>query len=241
METLRTSWGDVAYDRRDGDSPTLVFLHGTGCDSSDWNGVQRALPAGIATLAIDFRGHGDSSVPHEDFQFGDLSADINLALQILRVDRPLVVGHSLGGMVGIELATRCPLAGLVLLEGWTKLGLSRHAFARGRRIGILTPDQIVAIDRKREETLERFGGDQWRGFWHTVTEFDGTSALESIDIPVWEIYGCHLADDDAQDHLRIPDRANIQVEWIDGSGHYLPHEVPEQIAGICVRARAACG
>jgi pimeloyl-ACP methyl ester carboxylesterase len=241
METLGISWGNVAYSQSDGNGPTLVFLHGTGCDSSDWHGVLRSLPPGIGSLCVDFRGHGESSVPDEDFQFSDLAADINLVLEILHVDHPLVVGHSLGGMVGIELATQCQLAGLVSIEGWTKLGLARNAFAKGRRWGKLTQEQIQEIDRKRDDTLARFGGDQWRGFWHTVQEFDGSHALETHDIPIWEIYGTHLANTDARDHLLIPDRSNIQVEWIDGCGHYIPHEAPEAIAEICQRAHTACG
>ena len=106
METFGTSWGDQAYERREGDSPTLVFLHGTGCDSADWHAVLRHLPSGLDTLSIDFRGHGESSVPDEDIEFRDLSLDIDLALEILHIERPIVVGHSLGGMVGIELSTR---------------------------------------------------------------------------------------------------------------------------------------
>jgi pimeloyl-ACP methyl ester carboxylesterase len=240
METFGTSWGNQAYERREGDSPTLVFLHGTGCDSVDWHAVLRHLPSGLDTLSIDFRGHGESSVPNEDFEFRDLSLDIHLALEILHIERPIIVGHSLGGMVGIELSTRRTLAGLILLEGWTSLSVAGNAFEKGQRTGNLSDHQIGEIDRKREATLKRFGGDQWRGFWHTVKEFDGSAALEAIDIPVYEIYGSSLASPDSQSQLNIPDRSNIHVEWVEGCGHFLPHEVPEKVAEICRQAYAEC-
>lgn len=236
MDLLGTSWGNIAYRRTEGRTPTLVFLHGTGCDADDWSGVLEALPSDIATLTLDFRGHGDSSVPDEDFQFTDLAADVNLALEILGVERPLIVGHSLGGMVGIELGKRKPLAGLVLLEGWTRLGVARKAFEDRQRLGKLTDEQIAEIDRKREATLARFGGDQWRGFWHTVREFDGEDTLSILDFPIWQVYGSHRANDDTLGHLAIPERPNIRVEWIEGCGHYLPHEAPDRVADICKRA-----
>ena len=44
------------------------------------------------------------------------------------------------------------------------------------------------------------------------------------------------ARDDAQDHLRIPDRPNIRIEWVDGCGHYMLLEAPEQVSEICCRA-----
>jgi len=132
MKTLGTSWGNTAYERREGDAPTLVFLHGTGCDSTDWHTVLRALPASIDTLTLDFRGHGESTVPDEDFEFSDLAADVNLTLEILHIERPIIVGHSLGGMVGIDLSTKRTLAGLVLLEGWTSLSVVVETYKKGQ-------------------------------------------------------------------------------------------------------------
>jgi pimeloyl-ACP methyl ester carboxylesterase len=240
MDKLTTSWGDTAFERRNGDAPTLVFLHGTGCDSADWRGVLNHLSSDIATLAIDFRGHGESAVPDEDFEFNDLAADVGLTLEILNVERPIIVGHSLGGMVGIDLLTKYPLAGLVLLEGWTRLSVVMEAYEKGPRLERMHPDRVQEIESKRDTTLSRFGGDQWRAFWHTVREFDGSAALESTDVPVFEVYGTLGAKPDAQSKLCIPDRPNIRVEWIEGCGHYLPHEMPEHVAQVCQRVHEAC-
>ena len=89
--------------------------------------------------------------------------------------------------------------------------------------------------------MARFGGDQWRGFWHTVTDFDGSAALATIDAPVFEIYGTLGARTDASSRLGIPDRPNIRVEWIEGCGHYLPHAAPEKVAEFCRLAHDSCG
>ncbi|HAA74369.1 TPA: hypothetical protein DCE37_04520 [Candidatus Latescibacteria bacterium] len=228
METLQTSWGTVGYERGGESLPTLVLLHATGCDSPDWNGVLDHLLEEIARGAI------------EDFQFSHLATDINLAIELLAIDRPVTVGHSLGGMVAIELASRRSLEGIVFLEGWTRLGVTRNAFVKQQRFGKLTEEQISLIDQKRERTQARFFGDQWRGFWHTVTEFDGLPILGSIDVTAWEVYGGGQAKDDAEEHLLIPDRPNIRAEWINGCGHSPQLERPDAVAGIIARARAAC-
>lgn len=240
MESINTSWGRLAYNRREGTGPSLVFLHGTGCDADDWRGVIGRLPAGIDCTCIDFRGHGRSDVPAEDFQFSDFTHDVRLALEILDLDRPILVGHSLGGMVAIDVAGLRDVAGLVLLEGWTSLSVVTSAFERGQRFGQLGAPRIEEIEQKRDETLARFGGDQWRGFWQTVGEFDGSEILARLDIPIIEVFGTHWAKERTPSALGIPDRPNIRVEWIDGCGHFLPHEAPEGVASICVSARDAC-
>ena len=239
-ETLQTSWGTFGYERGGDSLPALVLLHGTGCDSADWNGVLDHLPEEIARVAINFLGHGGSSVPDEDFQFSDLAADINLAMELLAIDRPVTLGHSLGGIVAIELASRRSLEGIVFLEGWTRLSVARNAFVKRQRFGKLTEEQTSLLDQKRERTQARFFGDQLPGFWHTVTEFDGLPILGSIDVPVWEDDGCGQAKDDTKEHFLIPDRPNIRVEWIDGCGHFLYLERPDAVAGIIARASATC-
>lgn len=56
------SWGEMAYyDSGNLPSP-LIFLHGTGCDASDWMPVIDGLPRNQRCIALDFRGHGQSTV-----------------------------------------------------------------------------------------------------------------------------------------------------------------------------------
>jgi len=227
---------------RSGTRPHSFSSTRLGCDASDWSTVLQHLPNNIGTLAFEFRGHGQSSVPDEDFEFSDLSADIHLALEILNVSRPIVVGHSLGGMVGIELTTRRQLSGLILLEGWTSLATVKAAFDPTTQFGTLNPVQIRSIESNRDQTLARFGGDQWRGFWHTVQNFDGYAQLELLDIPVYEVFRSTAREpSETREKLRIPDTPAITMEWVDGAGHYLPHEVPSLVADLCKRMHQSIG
>jgi len=124
MTTLETEWGRTAYFESGGAGFPILFLHGTGCDSSDWAGVLESLPQHLRLVCMDFRGHGDSSDSSEPFTLQDLAQDALLLADHLGLSEFLVAGHSLGGMVGIEAATRATaVAGLVLLEGWTSLAV----------------------------------------------------------------------------------------------------------------------
>ena len=67
------NWGEMAYlDSGDSGCP-LLFLHGTGCDSSDWIAVIEELSRNLRCIALDFRGHGQSTVPTQPFTLADLT------------------------------------------------------------------------------------------------------------------------------------------------------------------------
>ena len=102
-----------------GESGTpLLFLHGTGCDLTDWASVIERLPGSQRSIALDFRGHGQSSVPTKPFTLANLADDVLHLVHAIEIQEAVLVGHSLGGMVAMEVARRSSrVIGLVLLEG----------------------------------------------------------------------------------------------------------------------------
>ena len=67
-----------------------------------------------------------------------------------------------------------------------------------------------------------------------MRDFDGWGFLENARIPIYEVYGEMGRHESTEELLRIPSNPNIQIRWIPGSGHYLPHERPVEVAEICV-------
>ena len=165
MTTIATDWGEMAY--RDSGSwiPPLLFLHGTGCDSLDWRPVTEKLPSNQRCIVPDFRGHGQSAVPTQPFTLADLAKDVLYLIDSLCLQGLVIVGHSLGGMVAMEVARRSScIGGLVLLEGWTSLASAGSAFDTGRFYGSLSQIKITQIQQKSEETRSRFKSEIWSNF-----------------------------------------------------------------------------
>ena len=66
-EALKRFWGEMFFCDSGGSGVPLLFLHGTGCDSADWDLVISELPREQRHITLDFRGHGQSTAPIEPF------------------------------------------------------------------------------------------------------------------------------------------------------------------------------
>lgn len=234
---LDMPWGRLGFRHVRGGGLPWIFLHGTGCDSEYWGEVMAALPAGREYVRIDFRGHGVSSVPDAAFTLSDLADDVAVVMRHLGLERAMLVGHSLGGMVSLDVARRVPsVAGLVLLEGWSHLEAAGIAFSGERMFGALTPEQAEMIETKSRRTRTRFSPDVWERFWRSVRLFDGRPFLRQARIPVWSVYGGKGRNASTEHRLSIPANPFVRVVWVDGAGHYLPLECPRDVARVIQRA-----
>lgn len=87
-----------------GTGPALVLLHGIGSRGVSWLPVAEELANEFQLVMLDLRGHGDSSKPEHGYLLPDYARDLDAVLKALSLDRPLIMGHSLGGMTVLEWA-----------------------------------------------------------------------------------------------------------------------------------------
>ncbi|MGF1570725.1 MAG: alpha/beta fold hydrolase [Nodosilinea sp.] len=114
---LRLPQGTVFWHEA-GSGETLVFLHGSWDDSTQWLAVIQPLAAGWHCLAPDLLGFGESSRPKVAYSVA-LEVDyLRQFLATLRITRCVLVAHSLGAWVALRYALSYPeqVQGLVLLE-----------------------------------------------------------------------------------------------------------------------------
>ncbi len=235
IKYLTTSWGDMAYTDSGGSGYPLLFLHGTGCSSADWLSVIEYLPPHQRHITLDFRGHGKSNTPTQTFTIKDLADDVLYLVDSIGIHHLILVGHSLGGMVAMEVARNSTCAvGLVLLEGWTNLSSAGSAFDSGRFYGSLSEVRITEIQHKSDETRNRFYPEVWSKFWKSVKEFDAYDYLKQACIPIYEIFGGMGKNESTEKKLSIPPNSNIKTIWVPNAGHYLPHECPAHVGNICI-------
>ena len=163
----------------------------------------------------------------------DLADDVLQLANNLRLQELVIVGHSLGGMVAMEVARRSSrVIGLVLLEGWTSLANAGSAFDAGRFYGSLSAAVIDQIQQKAKTTHSRFQPEIWHHFWESVTEFNAYIYLQHASIPIYEVFGGMGRNALTEKRLRIPPNPNIQWVWVPHAGHYLPHECPAEVAKV---------
>ncbi len=147
-----------------GNGPLLVLLHGLGATGEVWDRVARSWSG--SWLVPDLPGHGRSS-RLDRYSFGSLAAAV---ATVIPREPVAVVGHSLGGVVGLALAsgwfgvevTTC--VGVGIKARWTDEELAKAAALAAK------PAKVFATEEEAAERAAKMAGVPLR---HGVSEADG--------------------------------------------------------------------
>jgi pimeloyl-ACP methyl ester carboxylesterase len=105
------------YTRTGGDKPPLVMAHGVTDDGLCWAPVAEALANDYDVIMVDARGHGRSDEGPDGYGPGVQAADLAGVIAALGLDKPAVLGHSMGAATALALAGTYPnVPGAILLE-----------------------------------------------------------------------------------------------------------------------------
>jgi pimeloyl-ACP methyl ester carboxylesterase len=163
-QKLAMAYMDVAPSSPNG--KTIVLLHGKNFCGATWEGVIPALTgAGYRVIVPDQIGFCKSSKPAAyQFSLHQLAANTRALLASLGVEKPIVMGHSMGGMLAMRFALSFPedLSALVLvnpigLEDWSAKGVPAR-----------TVDELFEAEKKTDAAkikayqLKTYYGGQWK-------------------------------------------------------------------------------
>ena len=98
----------VAYDVRGKGDTALVFLHGWSCDREFWKHQLDAFAGDYRVVAVDLGGHGESGTDRKEWTVLGLTGDAGAVVKHLGLKRVVLVGHSMGGIISLDLARRLP-------------------------------------------------------------------------------------------------------------------------------------
>ena len=208
LETIEHRASDamtiVADLRGPTDGRPILFLHGGGQTRHSWAaGADKLAEAGFRTICMDFRGHGDSSWhPDGRYELTDHATDV-LSLIDTMNERPVLVGASLGGIVGtvLEGAVRPgSIRGLALVDIVPRMNVAgadrilAFMFERAEEgFGSLeeVADAVAAYNphRPRPSNLEglkknvRLRNGRWYWHWDPRAFSHAVGDVQTIDRP----------------------------------------------------------
>ena len=107
MPLIEANGVDLYYEET-GDGPPLLLVPGLGGNTLGWDPLPAALAERFRVIAFDNRGAGRSAAPPGPYTMRQLAGDAAALLDRLGGGRAHVVGLSMGGMIGQELALARP-------------------------------------------------------------------------------------------------------------------------------------
>lgn len=106
----------LAYDRRGRGEP-LLLIHGFPLDHTIWEPLAVRLVDNFDVIMPDLRGFGLSDIPAGEYTIEQMASDLAQLLDVLKIQKTYIAGHSMGGYVALAFAHAYPdrVSGLGLL------------------------------------------------------------------------------------------------------------------------------
>lgn len=127
----------VRYLRAGSRGTPIVLVHGWPQSADGWREVMTLLAVEHIVIAPDLRGIGGTSAPTQDWRKETLARDLYAFLQAMNLQKPVLAGHDIGGMVAYACARLFPntLSGVAILDvplpgidPWDAVAGSAHAW-----------------------------------------------------------------------------------------------------------------
>lgn len=247
----------LAYDAAGAGDPPMIFVHGWCCDRSCFAPQFAHFAARHAVAAMDLRGHGDSDHPEAragSYEVGVLADDVLSVARAAGLGQPVLVGHSLGALIGLACAARAgAIRALVMVDPAPITNERAKRFFR-ESVGAVAADddgawraafvdgmflptdvaQRAAITQQMCGTPSAISAELMR----VMGEFDGAGMLARATVPVLSI-GSAVPSNASADLRRL--HPAIAIGQTVGAGHFNQLEVPDQVNAMIERFLAVNG
>lgn len=227
-------------------SQAVILMHGWGCNHTTLASIERLLTGSFTVYNVDFPGFGDSTEPPVEWGMEQYTAIIEQMVKAERISRPIMMGHSFGGRVGIVYASRNDVDKLVLIDAAgvkprrsLKYYFKVYSYKAYRRllpllVGRNRADKIIDNYRRRVGSSDyNNASPMMRRIMSRVVNEDLCHLMPMIKCPTLLVWGENdtatpLADARKMEHL-IPDAGLVTFS---GAGHYSFLDNPYQFAAV---------
>lgn len=231
------------------DMPAMLLLHGFTDNGLCWMDFAREFEGDYNVIMYDYRGHGFSEAPETGYTIDDYTADAVGFIGAMRLDKPIIVGHSLGGSIAATLALRRPdiPAGIVLIDPPGVTGPLLDTKAKEKDAMRWFKKDIPYLKRASLETLLKEAGkrhpqisEACRRRWADAkVQMSPQIAVTILNLPDLKDQWAQIqvptlilkADTDAPTRQReldaVKNAPQVRLVHIDGAGHLVHMERPE--------------
>lgn len=209
----------------------IICIHGAGGTKSKWRKVTEYFQE---IEAIDLPGHGEN-----EYNMVTSIQDYAMHVNELIKEDTIIVGHSMGGLIALEIAAiNKNVKGVVLAASFYELPVHEKILATLSQgefpTSLFYASYSKGVDKELlEEELKELKlvpvGVSYADFRATNLYQEGKSTLSSLQIPVCAILGeqDRLLPQGAEEALKKV-RGDMKVSILQGSGHYVMVEKPQE-------------
>ncbi|MBV8572181.1 MAG: alpha/beta hydrolase [Acidobacteriaceae bacterium] len=245
MEITLPDQIELYFDKAGHGKPTFIFIHGGGADNSHFAPQFYFFARRGTAINLDLRGYGKSDKPVKYGTIPQYADDIAFLCRDLKITSPIIIGHSLGGMVAVELAARYPTlpAAIVLISSgvlFPKAALAdlekvlRDLRSDTYRTAIEALIHQICLPSDRfkshvERTFFAIPQEQWVAAYEAMFAWDkiARERVSACKLPILYI------EDSGGCFSDLPLFSSLCPQLVIGktvgSGHFPTLEVPEQV------------
>jgi pimeloyl-ACP methyl ester carboxylesterase len=251
MAILERDGSTLFYDEAGRGDPPIVFIHGWTCDHTYFSPQFDHFSRDHRVVAVDLRGHGQSATK-DDYTISAFAGDVAWLCAELGLQRPVVVGHSMGSLIALEIARAHPdlPSALVMVDAApivvspelrpmlaamveSMAGPDHDAVRRGFVEGMLFIDSDDQARKARiVEQMTSAPREVAQASMNSMMTFDGEAAATACGVPALHIGAAQPINDAAALKALNP---LIQTGQTVGAGHFNQLEVPDQVNAMIER------
>lgn len=248
MSTISVDGLNMFYELKGSGEP-ILFLHGLGSSTIDWEYQIDYFANHYQTITLDMRGHGQTAKPKGPYSISMFAKDVAAFIKALELPRVHVVGISMGGMIALQLASDNQelLKSLVVVNslahyklktpgdyyGFYKrlllirfLGMAKIGEVIG---GNLFPEEHQANIRKVfKERWAKNDKSSYAAAMKAIVKWSVEDGLEHIQIPTLIVTGDQDYSPVSEKAALVKRLANAKLTVIENSRHGTPIDQAEQ-------------